>query len=43
MHENLGLLRVVPETNICLALVGQELTDEQIEFIEMTGFELERF
>ena len=43
VHENLGLLRVVPETNICLALVNQELTDEQMEFIEMTGFELERY
>ena len=43
VHNELGLLRVVPETGICLATVKQELTDEQIEFIECMSYELERY
>lgn len=43
VHEELGLLRVIPETEICLAGVNQELTQEQLDFIERTGYELERY
>ena len=43
VHNELGLLRVVPETGICLADIDQELTEEQEEYIDYMGYELERY
>ena len=43
VHNQLGLLRVVPETGICLAGVDQELTEEQEEFVNYMGYDLERY
>ena len=43
VHKDLGLLRVIPETEICLAWVNQQLTDQQIDFIERNGYKLERY
>ena len=43
VHKDLGLLRVIPETDTCLAWVNQQLTDQQIDFIERNGYKLERY
>ena len=43
VHNELGLLRVVPETGVCLAGIDQELTEEQEEYVNYMGYELERY
>ncbi|MHC5291055.1 hypothetical protein ACYSTM_21105 [Bacillus licheniformis] len=43
VHTDLGLVRVVPETEIALIKEGQELTAKQEEIISQIGFEIEAY
>ena len=43
VHQDLGLLRVIPETNTCLAWANQHLPNQAIDFIERNGYKLERY
>jgi len=43
VHLDLRLLRVVPETRVALAYIGQELTKEQLDYIYRNEMQLERY
>ena len=43
VHNELKLVRVVPETGVCLVSVDQELTEQQSDFISRVEYELERY
>lgn len=43
VHNQLKVVRLVPETKFALILKGQELTEKQIKIIERYGYEVEEY
>lgn len=41
VHEQLKVVRLVPETRFALIAEGQEITSEQLEIINDQGYEIE--
>lgn len=43
VHNQLGVVRLVPETMYALILKGQKLTEQQINIINRNGYEIEEY